>query len=405
MNKSYSRVAATILLCLLTAGLVFQSCCKEDEGFRINAFGPYDAERGSEVSFWGSGLDQVGSIVFPNGDVFERGQFRLEGGRIAVTIPADYPLCSEGLVIVNGTDGSMLWQSRLFRVLSQVSVTGVTPSSEKEPLLEGQDVTITGRVLKSVAAVIFNSGSPAEYRLPVSTNNDNELTFKLPKEAGSGIFVLRVEPRCEEDDSTFTEGLMIFALEPFIIDVLPNIEPVPACDFNIKVTGGNFNRIDWYIDEEGDTVSDVLLGTTVAKATYVSNTELTIAIPKNAPSAPTQLTVTVFSNGTKITSTQTFSVIKPVIECGKRSGTLRYIITGTNLCAVSSTAGSLVFIGLNNSGSEIILGSAPAAGDGNITPTQVTWVYSNASVLNAYVKIRVRLANGDWIEWNRIDCE
>jgi len=321
ISKSY-KAAAAVLLCLLTAGLIFQSCKKEDEGFRLDAFGPSDVERGSEIFFIGAGMDQVKSIELPDGSVYSENQFRRDGTKgIAFNTSPDYPLCLSGRPVLTLSNGTTFITKSEFRVLNTASITNV-PSIEGV-INPGDEITITGKVLRTVDAIIF-SGCNGGVELPVSSDDvtvesDNVIKFKLPAKAASGQFSLRTIV-C---DTVYVGGPALAVLEPEILD-FPNW--VDCSSSEIKITGKNF----WRLDTDADGKTTVMFTGGVRAEGTINGDELTVALPRTLL-VGTALTVTVYSNCTPITSKQSFSIEWPVITNAYRDAANYVTIEGSCL--------------------------------------------------------------------------
>ncbi len=408
MSKSY-RAMIAVLLSLLMAGGVFQSCKKENEGFRLDAFGPSGLERGGEVFFIGTGLNEVGLIEFPDGSVFDKNQFNLEGNeKITLTISADYPLCVSGHVNLKKADGTFLLTTiSQFQVLTDVSVESVTPvGDEANPLIPGTEITVTGKVLKAVRAVIFAN----DFRLEVDPQNDNQFTFNLPDKAPSGKFKLEVEPRCDGDEATFVEvSHEISVLEPAITGIeCPahgSTELIPV-NSEVVIYVSNPERVD--VNENGKSLVE-FTGKVVAEG-VLSGDHITVAVPTGVLVTPERINVSVFSNGTQITSDEhEFTIIEPVItSVTSGAGFPPFIsIKGENLLAVSNAPRTVSFVYENGLDIVLTTGVRGTPSQNEIQFTGNLKLYDNITDQTTgdywgnWVQIRVSLQSGQIITFDR----
>ncbi|MDR1730340.1 MAG: IPT/TIG domain-containing protein [Prevotellaceae bacterium] len=332
ISKSYKAVTV-VLLCLLTAGLVFQSCKKEDEGFRLDAFGPAGIERGGEIFFVGSGLDQVESIKLPDGSVYSRDQFTLEEGRITLLISPNYPLCPLGQIEMGLSNGTTFTTTSRFEVLYTPSVTDVAPvGSPENPLIPDQSViTVKGKVLGAVDSIVFNNG----FKLDVEPQNDSVFTFILPKEASSGAFSLLVKPRCEGGVVTSAEGRGIFVLEPIISSIEVNCDC--NCDGSSASVGSEIvikGKDFWRIDNPDNALVFLNLTEATGKVNVEAN-ELRVTLPYQTRVGEST-SVSVMSNGKTISAPDvTFTVAPPKIDDVDLNGNV-LVVKGCGLLAVDT---------------------------------------------------------------------
>ena len=384
MSKSYREVI-TLVLCLFMAGVSFQSCKDDkDEGFRLDAFGPSKVERGGDIYFIGSGLDKVTTIILPakkaDGSAwrFSKGEFVCETGKITLRIPEDYPFGISGQVILEFSDGTPSFTTvSSFMVLSEASISGVTAGNKENPILPNGSVKITGKALKAVIGIIFANGVELDQ---FETPSDKEIIFKLPSNASSGPFKLKV---CgwEGADTTYVDGPDIFVLEPNITNIKSTVQEslvnVPIGS-EIIVTGKDF----WRIDAVDGKTKVLFSGGVDAEAT-VNGNELTLKLPMNLMVGENEkLTVTIFSNGTPVTSKLTFSIVMPEITDFRRSG-MNFSITGKNLNATSPLNGSIVLVLEDDNKHPLLVTSS-------ITPTLVKGVEAGftGNILGVYLLLQ-----------------
>ena len=304
INKSYKAVI-TLLLCLFTTGLFFQSCKEDKEEFRLDAFGPSKVERGGEIYFVGSGMDQVESITLPadNGSwIFTKGDFTVESGKITLTIPPDYPLDQQGNIILTLSNGSTFTTSSWFMVLSEVSITSVENIGTKDqPLRDYEIITIKGKTLSAVGAIVFSNGLVLT---EFEERTDKEIKFKLPVDASSGLFKLIEPGRWAEAEDKYHDGAEIFVLEPIIklVNEENSIEIPPGT--TVSFTGQYFERIDVV---EG-VVNVAFPGGRNGTGT-LANGVLTIEIPLGVLAGKSH-SITVLSKGKPVVSDAKFTVEK-----------------------------------------------------------------------------------------------
>ena len=347
INKSYQTVI-TLLLCLFAAGVVFQSC-KEDEKFRLDAFGPSKVERCGEIEFRGKGLSQVEKIYLPADDYDERwaidkSQFISQSdGKITVKIDCDYPFYQSGFVkVIYG--GNEYTTTTRFMVMSDISVISVTALGKiyKEEILEpGTEITVWGRSLKLVDSVVFDNGvgvAKKDFIYRDENGDDNKyITFKLPVEIPSGsIFSLKVPA-----DAGYTGGVSKEVCEVFLPVpdagnfVSVDESPIRVCS-GVKFSVERLDRLEY--DKETGAMIVQINNADLPATLDVATKTVTVDLPRNT--AGGELPVALYSYGKLINIgksfiVQTFEFENYDPEIIAASGGVTFYVSGLNLCAVN----------------------------------------------------------------------
>jgi len=366
INKSY-RATIVILLSLLTVGLFFQSCKKEDEGFRLDAFGPSKVERGGEIFFIGSGMDQVDKITLPADDgtwVFTEGNhdrgFRRENGGITLPIPWDYPFDQPGRIVLTLSNGSTFTTNSQFMVWSDATFTGISPHCDEGLMEPGTEITISGKALKTVDALFFANGVELSQD-NFTEHTDGAIKFRLPANVPSGPIMMRVPSRgdwMEEDN--FVEAGEVCLPVPIVTAInsaLPGLtnRDLPAGS-EIVITVERADRLDVY-EKDGKTMTTVSVGGTPVENCVVNGNEITVSSLPCLPSS-TNLTVSVQSMGNVFNSGRVDFTILPTVFFGydpeegvAKGSPIRF--TGQSMNAVqsveyTSTLGGVVSVPSNS---------------------------------------------------------
>ena len=367
VNKSYKTVV-TLWLCLCVAGVIFQSC-KKDEEFRLDAFGPSKVERCGEIYFIGSGLDQVEKIILPADDwgwAIERSEFiSPSSGKITVQVPCAYPFDQKGPVKVIYSGGKEYITSTTFIVLNEVSVIDVTVGGAKyagETLDVGTEVTIRGRALALVDSLIFGEGIGTD---DFRRGGDSIIVFNFPDYVPNGsLMQLKVPARNDWTTDSYVDICEVFVIGPSVKGFAPNGGVnVPLCS-PLEILVNRIDRVQ--IDKDGYT--DVTFGTVTVKG-KVDAANGKIVVDLNRVSFYEAHSVSLISLGkTYLSETQTFTIATPTIDnyvirnatnCASASAYMNFDIEvlGKNLCSVKN-----VKFELSSGGEGIASASDPSSG-------------------------------------------
>ena len=263
INKSY-KATITLLLCVFTAGIVFQSCNDEDE-FRLDAFGPSKVERCGEICFMGKGLDKVEKVIFPVEDytkcneleceklIIEKSQFISQSSEeIKLSIPCDYPLDTKGVIRLIHSGGREFVTNSSFMVLSDVSVTAMNPVNDRiEP---GTKVTIFGKVLLAVDSLIFDNGMEGIAKADFIEHTDKQISFILPDVPTGTLLQLKVPGRWEDAKDSYVDVCQMSMPLPEAVGFsAADGGAVRAC-FDVVINMERLDRLDYNKDSKETTI-------------------------------------------------------------------------------------------------------------------------------------------------------
>jgi hypothetical protein len=322
VSKSY-KTAVMLLLCLFAAGVVFQSC-KEDETFRIDAYGPSKIERCGEIYFIGKKLDEVEKIYLPADDYDEKWAIdksnfvSKSSDKITLNIPCDYPFDQTGPVKVIYSKGKEYFTTTRFMVLSEIAVLGVVVDNklyEGDELDPGTEITVLGASLMLVDSVVFDNGvgvSRSEFILHEEYGDVNKyITFKLPATVPTGsIFSLKVPARKEGADDLYKEVCEVFVIGPSVKGLAPNNGVNVHLCSSMEIFVNRVDRLD--VDENGYT--QLTIGTVAAEG-KVEGEKITLEVPAGLSFyAPEPYSIILKSIGKSYASKTDLTVAKPVFR-------------------------------------------------------------------------------------------
>lgn len=223
-----SMVAGVVAL-----GAIFSlNSCSDDDDIpfhtsKLHSFGPSPAERGSDITILGEGLDGVKEIIFPV-DVRVSSFTSRTSDKILVTIPQEAVPGQIKLVMNNG---EVITSRSMISFVEEIEIESVTPVN----LNVGDMVTVSGEYLYNVATVTFANG----YEISTgnfATQTRHELTFRVPAEAASG-------------EITFSNGYdWELTWETPLTITAPTVTSVSQsdCDFGDEITviGTNLDQVE-----------------------------------------------------------------------------------------------------------------------------------------------------------------
>ena len=402
VRKSYKAVVAVLLLCLFMAGVVFQSCTKEDNEFRVTAYGPAKVERCGEICFKGHKLDEVERISLPADEygekwIIEKSDFISQSsGEITIKIPCDYPLDVTGQVKLYYGGGKEYVTMSRFMVLSlatplQVIVDGKIYVDE---VLDPATtlVTILGKVLLAADSIIFKDIEGAG--LGVSDfieHTDQYIKFAFPANVPNGsLMQLKVPARNESMIDAYHDLCEVFVVGPSVKGFAPDGgDKVPLCG-KLEILVNRIDRIRPIdIDDEGYT--QIIIGTleTKGKVDVDGGKIIFEPLPNMLSFYEKHTSVTLTSLGQNyISETSGFTIAKPVFNTVLEhlsGNNYRIYLTGDNLC----TLRALRFI--NRSGNDT---------GGTSRLEENGWSFSLVNFDISKTKIRLIFYSGDEIEFD-----
>lgn len=371
-NKSYKALVA-IALCVFSMGLFFQSC-DEDEGFSLAAFGPSNVERGGEIYFVGKGLNEVEEIILPNGSVFGKSQFVLESTeRITLQIPEDYPLDINGEIILLLSGGRQFITNSSFMVLSTIPTSDlkIEPAgSEDNPLVPGELITIMGKTLKAVDAVVFSNDVIITQFEEIT---DRQIKFKLPEDAISGTVKLRVAARETADTTYYVEIPDKIIVHDPVMDKINGVGISSVSAGSIIILSGEYFGC---IGHESGVVSISFAGSDIKTTGIIEGNSITMTLPLTLPatneaneSIPYHIIVN--ANGKSVSSIASFEIKKTEISC---------VVAGS--AAWGTRGGSVTLLGESLEAVESISFADPVTGNSNSVAPRDMIKNTNSIIFN-----------------------
>jgi len=310
MRYKFNKIlTASLFACLILGSFVFNSCKKEDEVsiIKLTAFGPSPALRGGELKFLGTSLDQVTSIVLPEG---------LEVTEITKTSPTEISIlipqtAKPGLVVLKTPQGDITTTTPL-TFSEPIVIESFAPTTVKA----GDVLTINGDYLNLIASVTFKTGVVVDSSKFVSKSR-KKIEVRIPVEAQTGKIVLSNGAKTPIQVPTLTDLIVTL---PTITSLAPNpVKPETA----LTITGTNFQLVKSISFTGSTAVTDFIVNT--------DKTTITVTVPKNVKEGTIKLTTL---SSVDVESTLPLNLISPVISTVapmlvKNGATLT--ITGTNL--------------------------------------------------------------------------
>jgi len=323
-HKINKILTASIMVCLLVGGLLFNSCKQEEISLAptLSVFGPSPALRGGELKFIGTNLDKVTSVVLA-GNLEITEITRTSTSEISITIPQT---AQPGIITLKSASGDIVTKTPL-TFSEPISIDTYTTTAVK-----ANDIfTINGDYLNLIKQVIFSDGAVVDSSEFVSKSR-KKIEVKVPKAAKTGK--VAVSNGAEIPVIVYTAGAAT------IVDptTLAAISPVPVkAGGALKISGTYLDLVKTVIIPDGLKIDSAAITINAAK------TEITVIVPDNAKEGDVKV---VTYSGTEIKAPQAIKLVAPVISTAspltvKNGETLK--ITGTDLDLVTSVtfAGSV----------------------------------------------------------------
>lgn len=308
-NNSYIRAISTIALFLVGCSVSMMSCT-DDEAVKTEllSFGPSGVQHGEDISFIGTGLDKVTSIVFPVDVEVQKSEFKSQSSdKIVVTVPLE---TTAGKVVLKTANGDIETKTS-FALTYEIAVTGIP--DEAKP---GTNATFAGEYLNYVKEVTFYDGlSVTEF----VSQSRTELVVAVPLNAKTGP----VEFSNSEVEPITAEVILNVTL-PEVSDVAP-LSVKHAED--ITLTGTDL-----------DLVTSIKFpgGTVVLSDNFVSQSETSIVVTVPITAVNGKLTLTVASDEQVVIS-NSIEIILPIVTAfspsdpSNHTGGTTLTMSGTDL--------------------------------------------------------------------------
>lgn len=245
----------------LASVLIYSGCSDNEETSsetRLDSFGP-TVLRGGELNFIGENLNNVTSIILPDGIEIPASSFKSKTSKlIVIDVPEEVV---EGKVIINTTKGEIITKTEL-SIAEPITITSITPANARP----GTEVTIEGTYLNLIEKVIFKDGKEVTSFVSQSKSS---IKVIVPHDAQTGIVTVEDGENVPNVIESETELQVVL---PAVTAIAPSpIKP----GSNVTITGTNL-----------DLTADVNFvgGTRVLKADFVSisATQIVVKVPANA---------------------------------------------------------------------------------------------------------------------------
>ncbi len=169
--------------------VLFSGCSKDDDnGVRLDAFGPSPALRGGELRFLGSNLDRVTEITLPN-DISIKDITKVSAGEIVIKLPQNVV---PGYVKLITPDGDITTKTKL--TLSEpISITKFykTGTENVTSVKAGDELTFEGDYLNLIREVVFTDNVVVSLeRKEGESYPRDKFTVKVPLGAQTGKIAL-----------------------------------------------------------------------------------------------------------------------------------------------------------------------------------------------------------------------
>jgi hypothetical protein len=283
MLKRYFRVVWVLSLAL-TGSSFFLTSCDEEETVKTEllSFGPSGVLHGEDITFIGTGLDQVTSIVFPVGIEVAKSGFKSHtADQIVVTVPLE---TMEGKVVLKTNVGDIETKTR-FGLTYEIVIE--TLPTEAKP---GTNATFKGQFLNYVKEVVFFDGlSVTDF----VSQSRTELVLTVPLAAKTG-------PILFSDGKEFPQ-----VVEEVVNVTLPQITSLSPLSIKhaekLTIDGTNL-----------DLVTSISLppGLMISKSAFVSqsSTQIALTVPNTAVKGKVKLVV---PSGLEVESAEAVTIILP----------------------------------------------------------------------------------------------
>ena len=315
-----------VLMAVCTLLLAAVSCSEDNQldtnqyqgGISLNAFGPSPVARGGQIRFVGSGLNQITSVVFPDG--IEVTDITVLSERsIMVTVPKDGP--EVGRIELKYAGGSLFTSSDI-TYTEPISIDKLTPAKVKA----GDLLTIEGDYLNLMNAVVFAVGDTI-FEDQFQEHSRYKIALYVPETAQTGRVAV-------------SDGEQVVESEENLIVTLPAVAEIA------NLTGKKPGDAITLKGTDFDLVRRLTVAETETKFSINSEaTEISFVLPDNTPDAATisvypasDVEVVIAYIGMQV---PTEIVVTPAT--GLRSGD-KIIITGKDLDVVSGA----IFPGVEN---------------------------------------------------------
>ena len=275
----------------ITLGGVFVTSCDDDDdsnAVRLDAFGPTPVLRGNDISFIGSNLDRITSIVIPNNIVITEIKV-VSPSEIKITVPQD---AEEGHLVLNYDGGSITTKTRI-GFTEPYEINSVSPVDRT--VRPGEDITITGDYLNNIVSVVFSKNVSVD-SASFKSQSREEIVLSLPKEAQTGKLIV-------EDE----EGNQLYSDDEITV-ALPEISGFVANELkagnNLEIEGVNLDMVQSVVFSGGSSV---------VSDEFVDIDENKITVPTPLDTEDGTITLITYS-GIEIVSSEEITTILPVVE-------------------------------------------------------------------------------------------
>lgn len=319
MVTNYNLRTATFVCLIGLLALVVISCTKKDDAttnqVQLLSFGPSGVKHGEDISFIGTGLDKVTSIVMPEGVEVPSSAFKTQtSSLITLTVPME---STEGKVTLKTLGGDIVSKASFGSeyIISVASVTAVAKP--------GTDITISGDYLNYVKQITFTDKNVVTTFV---SQTKTELVVTVPLNAKTGRITL--------SDGKKKPQLVNYDGLTLTIPTVSNLSPSSLKHLdNLTITGTDLDLV---------TKID-FTNASVQKASFVSQSETSIVVAVPATTKDGKLTLTIPSGVTVVTNS--ISIILPNVTAlspsdlnTQQTAGTTLTLTGTNLDLVAKIA-------------------------------------------------------------------
>ena len=267
-TKYINKIESAILVFfigLFGLTLTLTSCEDDDDGVsnetELLSYGPMPIQRGAELRFIGNNLNDVTSIIIPDGIELTSADFTEHTAKsIKLIVPQE---ATEGLLVLNYSEGTITTQTPI-GFSEPISLEAFAVSSIKP----GAELTLTGDYLNRVAEVIFTDRVVVD-SVDFVSKSRKEIKLIVPAEAQTGK--IAVSNGAEDPIIIYSEEELNIVI-PVVSEVTPNpVKPGTA----LTITGTDL-----------DLVTGFALGGDVNVTEFQSQsaTSIVMTVPTNAKS-------------------------------------------------------------------------------------------------------------------------
>lgn len=261
-----NRIKAILVLFVLAAGVLCNSCQKDEEEKTavLNSWGPSPALRGGELKFIGSNLDQVNAVVLPPN--IEVTTFVTKTpGLLVIQIPEE---TMPGQVTLKTTKGATLTPLTRLAISEPITITTIAPAKVRP----GGTITISGTYLNLIKEVIFTNRKVVTI---FESQSKTQLVVKVPMDAQTGIVTL---------SNGAAEPLLVESATPLEVNhpVVTAVSPTPVkAGAVLTLTGTDL-----------DLVKSILFPGNTKVETFITKVagSITLTVPNNAQDGKLKLT-------------------------------------------------------------------------------------------------------------------